>query len=160
MGLSAGEWMIDLCVCVCACKDVFVLAWPCDSSWNERMYFLSSLFTYSTVCLLACYATLKTCHINSSSQREPASCRALVHSQSWQSAEHAENQSTRNHVVSWAKREIFKAKITPNKTALKQTLPEHAGVETPLSCCFKCDINPLMFPPKYPSLKGKRTSFL
>lgn len=43
-------------VCVCACKHAFVFVWPCDSSWNERIYFLSCLFTYSTVCLLACLA--------------------------------------------------------------------------------------------------------
>lgn len=39
---------------VCACEHVFVFAWPCNSSWNERMYFLSCCL--HTVCLLACLA--------------------------------------------------------------------------------------------------------
>lgn len=58
MSLSAGGWMKDLrvCVCVCFCAEghAFVIVWPCDFSWNWKMYGLSCLFS----CELACFAML------------------------------------------------------------------------------------------------------
>lgn len=139
---SVRRGMSERSVVLCR-KHALVFAWPCDL-WNKKMYLLTCLLTYSTVCVPVC---LHWCRINTFSWRGRASCVTYC-SVTLDCTQSVQRSCTQGHIVIREKNPC-RTVVKQNFQRLEETLPEcRSGSETPFSCCFKCYLHttPLLCP--------------